>query len=94
MTPLTKYEQETIINFNAGSTDSTVYTRDKAVIRRFDALVTAYPDVYRCIHETDIDKTYVMPKKYVSYCKPRNISDERRKSIREHINNVNSMRCE
>ena len=94
MTPLTKYEQETIINFNAGSTDATVYTRDKAVIRRFDALVTAYPDVYRCIHETDIDKTYIMPKKYVTYCKPRNISDERRKRIREHITNVNSMRSE
>ena len=57
MTPLTKYEQETIINFNAGSSDAIVYTRDRAVIRRFDALVTAYPDVYRCIHETVIDKT-------------------------------------
>ena len=94
MAPLTKYEQETIINFNAGSADATVYTRDKAVIRRFDALVTAYPDVYRCIHETDIDKTYIMPKKYVTYCKPRNISAEHRKRIREHITNVNSMRHE
>ena len=59
MTPLTKYEQETIINFNAGSSDAIVYTRDKNIIKRFDALVTAYPDVYRCIHETDIDKTYI-----------------------------------
>ena len=94
MTPLTKYEQETIINFNAGSIDAIVYTRDKAVIRRFDALVTAYPDAYRCIHETDIDKTYVMPKKYVTYCKPRNISEERRNAIREQISAVNNMRNE
>lgn len=94
MTPLTKYEQETIIYFNAGDKNATVYTRDKAVIRRFDALVTAYPDVYSCIHETDINKTYIMPKKYVTYCKPRNISAERRKRIREHITKVNSMHSE
>ena len=91
MTPLTKYEQETIINFNAGSSDAIVYTRDKTIIKRFDALVTAYPDVYRCIHETDIDKTYIMQKKYVTYCKPRNISEERRNAIREQISAVNNM---
>ena len=94
MTPLTKYEQETIINFNAGSSDAIVYTRDKTIIKRFDALVTAYPDVYRCIHETDIDKTYIMQKKYVTYCKPRNISEERRNAIREQISAVNNMRNE
>lgn len=48
MTPLTKYEQETIINFNAGSTDAIVYTRDKTIIKRFDALVTTYSN--HCPH--------------------------------------------
>lgn len=59
---LTKYEQETIINFNVAESDAVVYTRDKTVMRKLDVLVNECPEVYRCIAETDIDKTYVMPK--------------------------------
>ena len=36
---LCRYEQETIINYNAGEKTATVYTRDPAVMRRIDALV-------------------------------------------------------
>lgn len=64
---LTKYEQETIINYNAGELYATVYTRDKAVMRKLDTLVTEFPEVYRLVGETDIDKTYEMPKRYVNY---------------------------
>ena len=39
MGSLSKYEQETVINFNAGEQTATVYTRDKAVMRKLDALV-------------------------------------------------------
>ena len=49
MSRLTKIEQETVINFNAGEEEAVVYTRDKAVIRKLDSLVTEFPDVYRCI---------------------------------------------
>ena len=77
---LSKYEQETIINFNVAESDAVVFTRDKAVIRKLDALVTEFPEVYKCMGETDIDKTYSMPKQYVSYRKPRRVSRE----LREH----------
>ncbi len=87
---LTKYEQETIINFSAGGTDAIVYTRDKAVIRKIDSLVTEFPEVFRCIKETDIDKTYVMPKQCVSYRKPRRISADRRKQIKQQMKAINS----
>ena len=86
---LKRIEQETIINFNASENEATVYTSDKAVIRRLDALVTAYPEVYKCTKATDIDKTYSMPKKYVGYCKPRKISEKRRDEIRKQIANIN-----
>ena len=46
---LSRYEQETIINFNAGEEMATVYTRDPAVMRRLDALVIEFPDVYRLV---------------------------------------------
>ena len=54
-----------------------------------DALVNEFPEVYKCIGETDIDKTYSMPKQYVSYRKPRRITvpdKERRKAMMDEIN--------
>ena len=82
---LTRYEQETIINFNAGDQTATVYTRDPAIMRKVDALVIEFPDIYKCIGETDIDKTYEMPKSFVSYRKPRRLSEEQREAARERI---------
>ena len=90
MTKLSRYEQETIINFNAGEEMATVYTRDPAVMRKLDALVIEFPEVYRCIGETDIDKTYEMPKSSVTYRKPRKLSEEQREQARERMNAINS----
>ena len=86
---LTRYEQETIINFNAGDQTATIYTRDPAVMRKVDALVIEYPDTFKCIGETDIDKTYEMPKSAVSYRKPRRISEEQRDAKRVRMNHIN-----
>lgn len=90
MTPLTRYEQETIINFNAGEQTATVYTRDKAVMRKLDKLVADFPEVYKRTGQTDIDKTYSMPKAYVSYRKPRKLSDEQREQARQKMFKINS----
>lgn len=91
MTKLSRYEQETIINFNAGEEMATVYTRDPAVMRKLDALVIEFPEVYRCIGETDIDKTYEMPKLSVSYRKPRKLSEEQREQARQRMNKINDL---
>ncbi|MEE1027953.1 MAG: hypothetical protein UH211_04655 [Agathobacter sp.] len=92
MGSLSKYEQETVINFNAGEQTAIVYTRDKAVMRRFDALVIEFPDVYRLVSETDIDKTYSMPKSYVSYRKPRRLEDKYRELKRAQMKQYNMQR--
>ncbi len=78
----TRSEQETIINFNAEEEMASVYTRDSVVMRRMDTLVNSFPEVYRCTKATDIDKTYEMPKSYVSYRKPRKLSKEQREAAR------------
>ena len=88
MSRLTKTEQETMINFNVAETEAVVFTR--AVMRKLDSLVTEFPSVYRCIKATDIDKTYVMPKQYVSYRKPRRISAARRKQIQQQMQDINN----
>ena len=87
---LTRYEQETIINFNAEDKTATLYTRDPAVRRKVDALVIEYPDTYKYIGETDIDKTYEMPKSFVSYRKPRRLSEEQREAARERAKALKS----
>ena len=64
---------------------ATVYTRDPAVMRKLDALVIEYPDTFKCIGETDIDKTYVMPKSDVTYRKPRRITKEQRNAAKKEL---------
>lgn len=59
-----------------------LYTRDSAVMRKVDSLVIEYPDTFKCIGETDIDKTYEMPKSVVTYRKPRRLSEEQREAAR------------
>ena len=59
-------------------------------MRKVDALVIEYPDTFKCIGETDIDKTYSMPKSFVTYRKPRRISEEQREAARERIMKLNN----
>ena len=86
---LTRYEQETIINYNAEDKTATLYTRDPAVMRKVDTLVIEYPDTFKCIGETDIDKTYEMPKSSVTYRKPRRLSMEQREAAKIRIQSIN-----
>ena len=91
---LSRYEQETVINFNAGDKMATVYTRDPAVMRRLDALVIEFPEVYRCIRVTEYDKTYEMPKVSVCYRKPRKLTEEQRLLARLKMQKINAFNGE
>ena len=93
MGSLSKYEQETVINFNAGEQTAVVYTQIRQVImRKLDALVIAFPEVYKLVGETDIDKTYSMPKSCVSYRKPRKLDDKYREQKRRQMAQYNMQR--
>lgn len=85
MTQFTRYEQETIISFNVGEQSATVYTRDKAVMRKLDKLVEDFSVVYKLIEQTEHDKTYSMPKSHISYRKPRKISEEQWEQTRQKM---------
>ncbi len=80
---LSRYEQETIVNYNAGEQTATLYTRDKAVMRKLDMLAADFPDTYSLIGQDEISKTYSFPKSYVSYRKPRAVSTEQREKARQ-----------
>ena len=86
---LSREEQETIITFNAKDKNATLYTRDPTIMREVDSLVIGYPDVFKCVAESDIDKTYEMPKTAVSYRKPRRLSEEQREDARKRMKIIN-----
>lgn len=87
---LSRYEQETIVNYNAGEQTATVYTRDKAVMRKLDTLVADFPDTYSLTEQDEVSKTYSFPKSYVSYRKPRKLSDEQREQSRQKMFRLNA----
>lgn len=87
---LSRYEQETIVNYNAGGLIATIYTRDRAVMRKLDALATDYPDIYKQRGHDEVSKTYSCPKAYVSYRKPRKLSDKQREQARQKMLEINS----
>ena len=86
---LSRYEQETIVNYNAGEPTATVYTRDKAVMRKLDTLVADFPDTYKLMEQDEVSKTYSFPKSFVSYRKPRKLSEEQRKLAQEQMKKLN-----
>ena len=87
---LSRYEQETIVSYNAGEQTATIYTRDKAVTRKLDTLVANFPDTYKLVKQDEVSKTYSFPKSFVSYRKPRAVSMEQREQARKKIGLINS----
>ena len=80
---LSRYEQETIVNYNAGEQTATLYTRDKAVMRKLDTLVADFHDTYSLMEQDEVSKTYSFPKSYVNYRKPRTVSAEQKERARQ-----------
>ena len=79
---LTKYEMETIINFNDAKDNAQIYTCNKALMRKLDSYCQKSQLIYR--EKTDeCSKTYIIPKKYIQIRFPREISDEKRRELSE-----------
>ena len=78
---LTRYEQEVVINFNADEDMVTVYSANPSWIRKMDALVREFPAVFRIKRQTDISKTYEVPKRLVRIGKPRELSSVQRNNL-------------
>ena len=89
---LTRYEMETVINYNAEEKTVSMSTRDRAVIRRLDRLVEEFPDVYQCLSRTEIDAVYRFPKKLLSFRKPRTYTEEQLAAIRERFARTKAVR--
>ena len=89
---LSRYGQESILNYNAGEQTATLYTRDKAVMRKLDTLVADYPDTYKLTGQDEVSKTYSFPKSFIGYRKPRAVNTEQRERARQMMLGINAER--
>ena len=78
MVHLLRCEQETIVNTDADTKVASVYTADPVYIRKLDALVKKYPEIYKVVKEDKLSKTYEFPKKLLSFRSPRILTEEQK----------------
>ena len=84
---LTRYEQETIINYNNGDKLVSLYTADTVVMKKLDKLVEKYPDTYKMIKQDSVSKTYEFSKKLISFRPPntRVYTEEEKQILRDRL---------
>lgn len=74
---LTKYEQETIINYNNEEKTASIFTYDRSLIRKLDKRLPDYPDI-TVVRRGEDWAEYSLPKKWLKVGFPRQLSDEQR----------------
>lgn len=87
---LTLYEQETIILFNEAEKTTSVYTHNRALIRKLEKLAEDRPDDCRRVktnHEGEaVD--FTIPKGWIRIYPPRvaaPLTEEQKQKRREHL---------
>lgn len=77
---LTKYEQETILNFNEEGSTASIYTHNKAMRRKLERFAHERPDdrrLYRECHDGQAVE-YSIPKSWIRINPPRIASEAQR----------------
>jgi len=81
---LSKYEQETIINYNNEEKTASIFTYDKSLIRKLDKMLSEMPDM-KLIYRGEDFAEYSLPKKWIKVSFPRQYSDEQRAKMAERM---------
>lgn len=87
---LTKYEQETIFNYNQEEPLASCFTHDRALINRLDKLIEK-GEAITVVREGDGWKEYTFPKGCIKVRFPRKLSEEQRENM---ANRMRSLRKE
>lgn len=74
---LSRYEQETVINYNQAEQTASVYTLDPKLLKKLARLAEKYPEQIR----QERENTYTVPKACVLIREP--YSEQRRAAARE-----------
>jgi hypothetical protein len=85
---LTKYEKETIINFNQEDSVASIYTCDEKWIRDLNNLCKRDSRIH-LDSKDDVSRTYIIPKKAIKIRLPRLLSaSEREKRVLQAKKNL------
>ncbi|MBQ8234807.1 MAG: hypothetical protein IJZ36_04425 [Bacilli bacterium] len=85
---LSRWEQETVVNYNNEEKTATVYTADPVVMRKLDKMVDKFPEDYIVIAETSNSKTYKFSKKLIQYRNPIYLTEEQKEVRRQQLKNI------
>ena len=77
---MTRYEMETIINYNQAEKTASIYTCDRSLMRKLDKLCSESEEI-TVEKEDEFSKTYILPKKWVKVRKTRQLSEEEREKL-------------
>lgn len=89
---LTKYEQETIYNYNRGEAEGTIFTYDPKLKRRLKKFATRYPQCARLEYENGQGGvSYVVDRRRVSLRFSAPYTEERVQKAREYVK-INAQR--
>ncbi len=81
---LSRYEQETIINFNEEKATASVYTHNVALLHKLEKLAQAQTDKYRLERTSHGGRAadYIIPKAWVRITPTRQMSEAQRQAAR------------
>ena len=79
---LSRYEQETIFNYNQEDATAEVYTCNPSLMRRLDVICVKSP-LCTVVKTDEHSKTYNIPKKWIKVNLPRVYSDETMRKMKE-----------
>ena len=77
---LTKYEMETIYNYNQEEPLVYCYTMDRALIRRLDVLAGKHKEI-TVVRTGEGVREYTFHKKWIKVRTPKQLSDEQRENM-------------
>ena len=84
---LSKYEQETIINYNSEDKTASVYTYDKKLVSKFRVFASKNAEI-TVISEGEDFGEYLIPKKWIKVRFPRELSAEQRAKLANNLKNA------
>ncbi|MCD8050140.1 MAG: hypothetical protein LUE89_00470 [Clostridiales bacterium] len=90
---LTKQEQETIITYNEAEATANVYTHNRALRRRLEALANERPE--DCHKSRDFPSgavEYTVPKQWVKLTPPRVASEAQKAAARAALDKMRAKR--
>jgi len=79
---LSKYEQETIINYNQADKTASIYTCDKVLIGKLDKMMKIDSRI-QLETKDEVSKTYIVPKTGIKVRLPRILTVEQSLKRRE-----------